>query len=81
MLQAGADSRCVRFVSTSPGTPGGIDRLKAILYKCCRNGSQTENRHAHPDFRAQLLGRISYVRMVDAGRGRKLRALFEQIGW
>jgi hypothetical protein len=57
------------------------DRLKAILTNCVRRGPQGENREGHADFRAHLAGRVAHVGMVHAGRGRRLRELFERICW
>jgi len=57
------------------------DRLKAILHNCARNGPAHENREAHPDFRAHLEGRVTWVETLDRARGAKLRAMFERIGW
>lgn len=57
------------------------DRLKATLHNCARLGPQTQNRDSHPDFRAHLDGRISWVEQVNPARGQKLRGLFEAIAW
>lgn len=57
------------------------DRLKATLTNCLRHGAASQNRAGHADFRAHLLGRISFVEMVNAPRGKKLRELFERIEW
>jgi RNA-directed DNA polymerase len=57
------------------------DELKAILTNCLRHGPQAQNRGAHVDFRAHLLGRIAYVGMIHAQRGAKLRAMFDRIRW
>ncbi len=57
------------------------DRLKAILTNCIRHGPGSQNRAGHADFRAHLLGRVSYVVMVNPARGRRLQTLFQQIGW
>jgi hypothetical protein len=58
-----------------------FDRLKAILTNCVRRGPQGENREGHADFRAHLAGRVAHVGMIHAGRGRRLRELFERICW
>lgn len=58
-----------------------LDRLRAILHNCARTGPAAQNRDAHPDFRAHLLGRIAWVTAVDARKGAKLRALFDRITW
>jgi retron-type reverse transcriptase len=57
------------------------DRLKAILTNCLRHGPESQNRSHLPDFRAHLLGRVSYIEMLNPTRGRRLRKLFEQIVW
>jgi len=58
-----------------------FDRLKAILTNCVRLGPDSQNRDAHPAFRAHLEGRIAFVESVNPARGRKLRAIFERIRW
>lgn len=58
-----------------------FDRLKAILHNCARLGPATQNRGDRPDFRAWLLGRVSWVALVNPARGAKLRALFDRIDW
>jgi hypothetical protein len=58
-----------------------FDVLKATLHNCVRHGTANQNREAHADFRAHLLGRISHVSAIHPERGRKLRALFDQIAW
>ena len=55
------------------------DRLKAILTNCVRHGLASQNREQHPDFRAHLDGRISWVESLSPTRGAKLRALFRGI--
>lgn len=57
------------------------DRLKATLYNCVRHGPAGQNRDGHPDFRAHLDGRITWVETVNLRRGHRLRALFERIAW
>lgn len=58
-----------------------FDRLKATLTNCIRRGPHTQNRDAHPQFRAHLAGRLGFVETINAAKGRRLRALFEQIRW
>jgi len=58
-----------------------FDRLKATLHNCVRFGVDNQNREKHGDFRAFLLGRIAYVKMLNVERGRRLQALFERISW
>jgi hypothetical protein len=57
------------------------DRLKATLTNCVRHGPASQNRQNHPDFRAHLAGRVSYVKMVNAGKGARLQRLLESIAW
>lgn len=57
------------------------DRLKAVLHDCRRNGPLAANRDAHPDFRAHLLGRLSWVSALNPDRGARLRAIFDEIRW
>lgn len=58
-----------------------FDLLKATLTNCIRHGAETQNRDGHEDFRLHLQGRVSFVEMVNANRGAKLRVLFNQIRW
>ena len=58
-----------------------FDRLKAILHNCVLHGPASQNRAAHPDFRAHLTGRLAHMEMIAADRARKLRAEFERIVW
>lgn len=57
------------------------DVLKATLANCVRHGWESQNREGQADFRAHLAGRVSFVEMVNAGRGVKLRRLFDRIQW
>jgi retron-type reverse transcriptase len=57
------------------------DRLKATLTNCVRHGPATQNRTNHPNFRAYLAGRISYVKMVNANRAATLQRLADAIVW
>ena len=58
-----------------------VDRLRAILHDCERAGPDRANRSGHPDFRAHLLGRISWVASVHPARGARLREQFDGIDW
>ena len=58
-----------------------LEVLEAILTNCVRRGPESQNRDAHPNFRAHLEGRIGYVEMINRDKGRRLRALFEGIKW
>jgi hypothetical protein len=58
-----------------------FDRLKATLTNCIHHGPESQNRDAHPHFRAHLEGRVAFVESVHAERGRRLRDLLQQIRW
>ena len=58
-----------------------FDRLKAALTNCVRRGPETQNRDANPNFRLHLEGRVRFVEMINPGKGKRLRAIFEQIRW
>jgi RNA-directed DNA polymerase len=57
------------------------DLLKATLTNCIRYGPSSQNRHAVPDFRAHLEGRVSFVQMINHNRAARLRELFNKIQW
>ncbi len=58
-----------------------FDRLKATLNNCARLGPESQNRTAHPRFRAHLDGRIGWAESVNPAKGQRLRAIFERINW
>ena len=58
-----------------------FDDLRALLYNAVRFGPESQNRAQHPDFRAQLAGRISWIASTHPTRGARLSRLFEQIDW
>lgn len=58
-----------------------FDRLKAILTNCVRFGEESQNREAHPSFRAHLEGRVGFVESVNPAKGARLRRIFDQILW
>ena len=58
-----------------------FDELKAILHNCQSDGPEAQNRRGLGDFRGHLLGRIEYVRTLNAARGSRLRAMFDAIKW
>ena len=58
-----------------------FDRLKATLTNCIRHGPESQNREAHPRFRAHLEGRVAFVEAVNPAKGRRLCALLLQIQW
>ncbi len=58
-----------------------FDRLKATLTNCVRHGAESQNREGHPAFRIHLVGKISFVEMVNPAKGARLRKIFDQIDW
>lgn len=57
-----------------------VKRLRAILHQAKKTGLEAQNRERRPDFRAYLQGLVAYVSMVDAEKGRRLRAALEALG-
>lgn len=57
------------------------DRLRALLHNAARFGPDSQNRDGHSDFRAHLLGRISWIAASNPTRGAKLTCAFERIAW
>ena len=58
-----------------------FDLLKATLTNCARLGPESQNRGAHPHFRSHLEGRVGFLEMINPGRGKRLRTIFNQIEW
>jgi len=58
-----------------------FDRLKATLTNCVRLGPGSQNRETHSSFRSHLEGRMAFVEMISPAKGKRLRAIFEQIHW
>ena len=58
-----------------------FDALKAILHNCKLLGPESQNRAAHTDFRAHLLGRITWMESLNPARGVRLRRDFDEISW
>jgi len=58
-----------------------FDRLKATLTNCVRHGPAGQNREAAGNFRSHLQGRLAFVEMINPSKGKRLRAIFEQIQW
>lgn len=58
-----------------------FDRLKAIMHNCIKHGPGGQNREGVPDFKEHLRGRIAHFNHIGPERGRKLKAMFEQIPW
>jgi RNA-directed DNA polymerase len=57
------------------------DTLKAILHNCAIHGPATQNGRGVRDFRAHLLGRITWVAALNPTRGDKLHRQFAAIAW
>lgn len=57
------------------------DTLRAVLHNAAVHGPAGQNRAGHPDFRAHLAGRVSWVESVNPGRGARLRAVLDRIDW
>jgi len=67
-------------VNAKPNVPRKeFDLLKAILTNCVRHGAAGQNRDAHADFRAHLLGRIGFVQSVNPQKAARLRVVFDRI--
>jgi RNA-directed DNA polymerase len=62
-------------------TRADVDRLRATLHNCVVLGVAGQDRSGTDDFRAHLLGRISWVESLDVARGARLRAEFDRIRW
>lgn len=58
-----------------------FDLLKATLTNCVRQGPESQNRDAHPHFRSHLEGRVGFVESINPARGKRLRAILDQIRW
>ena len=58
-----------------------FDVLKAVLTNCVRHSPETQNLEAHPHFREHLQGRIAFVESINLEKGKRLRAIFDQITW
>jgi hypothetical protein len=58
-----------------------FDVLKATLTNCVRHGPESQNRDAHPAFRAHLEGRVAFVESINPARGKRLREILARIAW
>lgn len=58
-----------------------FDRLKATLTNCIRHGPASQNRDGHEYWREHLKGRIGFMESVNPSKGRRLRAIYDQITW
>lgn len=56
-----------------------VRRLRAILHRARTEGLDKQNRENRPNFRAWLLGKISYVSMARPGVGSRLRKEYEAL--
>jgi RNA-directed DNA polymerase len=57
------------------------DQLRALLRNAATGDPASQNRDQVEDFRAHLLGRISWVEALNPARGGRLRELFAAIDW
>jgi hypothetical protein len=60
-------------------TRADFDRLKATLTNCVRLGPDSQNREAHPAFRAHLEGRVAHVAMINPEKAKRLGVLLDQV--
>lgn len=58
-----------------------FDNLKATLTNCIRHGPTSQNREGRDQYQQFLAGKIAYVEMIHAQRGKRLRELFKKIIW
>jgi RNA-directed DNA polymerase len=73
---------CGLVVNTQAAVPRAErERLEAILTNCVTKGPTSQNRDGHPDFRAHLEGRVSWVRAACPRHAEKLQRLLEAIVW
>jgi RNA-directed DNA polymerase len=56
-----------------------LRRLRAVLHAARTTGLAAQNREQHPDFEAHLLGKISYIAMIDPAKGAALRAAYDGV--
>jgi hypothetical protein len=57
------------------------DRLKAMVHNTRRLGARSQNHAGVADFRAHLLGRISWLEALHPERGRRLREALVEVDW
>ncbi len=58
-----------------------VDRLRAVLHNCLRDGPDSQNRDGRADFRGHLTGRVAWVAQHDPRRGAVLRAQLDAVDW
>lgn len=69
-------------VNSAPAVPrDDYDALRALLHNCVRTGPEAQNHNGHPDFRAHVLGRISWAGTAHPARAARLRAMFDRVDW
>ncbi|MEU8897132.1 reverse transcriptase family protein [Nocardia sp. NPDC048505] len=69
-------------VNTHPAAPrDAYDNLRALLHNCLRTGPAAQNHQRHPNFRAHVYGRISWIGETSPTRRTKLLALADKIDW
>lgn len=69
-------------VNDRPALPRArYDALRAVLHNCIAKGPSTQNRAAHPDFQAWVVGSVAAARAVDPKRGGHLAAMLERVDW
>jgi RNA-directed DNA polymerase len=70
------------MVNNCPNIPrADFDRLKACLHQCVHQGPDSQNANGLADFKAHLLGRISWAKQLNPHKAAKLIRLFEHINW
>ena len=56
-----------------------VRQLRAILHNAKSKGLESQNRDGKEDFAAWLNGKISFVEMVNAEQGKRLRTAFDEV--
>lgn len=56
-----------------------LRRLRALLHGAKQTGLAAQNREGRTDFEAHLLGKISYIAMIDPAKGAALRAAYDEV--
>ena len=57
------------------------DDLRALLHNARRDGVAAQNHRGHPDFRAHVLGLVSWVAAGDPTRRERLLRMVEDVDW
>ena len=80
--QATQQRVCGVVINEHPNLPRQeFDRLRAVLHRCAIDGPASQNRDAHVDFRAHLLGRVQWAAQLNPQKARRLDALWARIDW